>query len=199
MRVFAPIYERALLWAGHHRAPGYLAAMSAAEAVIFPVPPDVMLAPMTLARPERWFRFAAICTLASILGGLLGYALGSYALDAVWPLIERFGWVPGYFRVRELFLRHGFWIVFVAGFTPIPYKLFTIASGAAGIALLPFALASLVGRGARFFLVAGLVAWGGERLERNLRRHVETLGWLVAGAIVIAVLGWEFGAWGSDR
>lgn len=191
MKLFGPIYDRALRWAAHHHAPGYLAAMSAAESVIFPVPPDVMLAPMTLAQPRRWWRFALICTVASIVGGLLGYALGSYALDAIWPLIESMGWAPTFYHVQELFLRHGFWIVFVAGFTPIPYKVFTIASGATGIALVPFAVASFVGRGARFFLVAGLVAWGGERLERTLRRYVEGLGWLVAVVIVAAVIGWE--------
>jgi len=191
MRLFGPFYDRAMVWAGHHHAPGYLAAMSAAESVIFPVPPDVMLAPMTLAQPRRWAHFALICTVASIVGGLLGYALGSYALDAVWPMIERLGWSDAYFRVQALFQRHGFWIVFVAGFTPIPYKIFTIASGAAGIALLPFAIASFIGRGARFFLVAGLVAWGGERLERTLRRHVETIGWLVAAAVTVALLTWE--------
>lgn len=192
MRLFGPLYDRALVWAAHHRAPGFLAAMSAAESVIFPVPPDVMLAPMTLAQPRRWLRFATLCTLASLLGGLLGYALGSYALDAVWPLIERLGWAPAYFEVQALFQRYGFWIVFVAGFTPIPYKLFTIASGATGIPLIPFAVASFVGRGARFFLVAGLVAWGGERLERGLRRHVETLGWVVAGGVGVALVAWEW-------
>ncbi|HBK57622.1 MAG TPA: hypothetical protein DDZ76_15255 [Xanthomonadales bacterium] len=192
MKLFGPIYDRALRWAGHHHAPGYLAAMSAAESVIFPIPPDVMLAPMTLARPQRWWRFAAICTIASVLGGLLGYALGSYALDAIWPMIERLGWTPTYYRVQALFERYGFWIVFVAGFTPIPYKIFTIASGAAGIALLPFTLASLIGRGGRFFLVAGLVAWGGERLERTLRRYIEALGWIVAAAIMAALLVMEW-------
>lgn len=191
MKLFGPIYDSALRWAAHRHAPGYLAAMSAAESVIFPVPPDVMLAPMTLAQPRRWWRFALICTVASILGGLLGYALGSYALEAIWPFIDRMGWASTYFNVQALFQRYGFWIVFVAGFTPIPYKVFTIASGAAGIALIPFALASLIGRGARFFLVAGLVAWGGERLERTLRRYVEGLGWLTVVAIVTALIVME--------
>lgn len=193
MRLFGPIYDRALRWAAHHRAPGFLAAMSAAEAVIFPVPPDVMLVPMTLARPRNWYRYALICTLASIFGGLLGYALGSYALDAIWPWIETMGWAPRFFQVQALFERYGFWIVFVAGFTPIPYKLFTIASGAAGLGLLPFVVASFVGRGARFFLVAGLIAWGGERLERTLRRWVEGLGWGVAAVVLVALGWWEIG------
>lgn len=189
MRLFGPIYDRCLQWAAHHRAPGFLAAMSAAESVIFPVPPDVMLAPMTLARPQRWWRLAGICTLASVFGGLLGYALGMYALEAIWPWIERMGWDVRFFTVQGWFARYGFWIVLVAGFTPIPYKVFTIASGAAGMAMIPFVLGSLIGRGGRFFLVAGLVRLGGERLERMLRRYVEWLGWGVA-ALAIALLLW---------
>lgn len=114
--------------------------MSAAEAVIFPIPPDVMLAPMTLAQPRLWWRFASICTVASLLGGLLGYMLGSYLLDALWPWIERMGWASSFAHVQALFAQYGVWIVFVAGFTPIPYKIFTLASGATGIALIPFAV-----------------------------------------------------------
>lgn len=188
MRIFGALYDRCLRWAGHRHAPTYLAGLSAAESVVFPIPPDVMLAPMTLARPHRWWRFALLCTLASVAGGLLGYALGSLALDAVWPWIERSGRAEAFHEVQALFTRYGFWIVFVAGFTPIPYKVFTIASGAAGIGLIPFTLGSLVGRGGRFFLVAGLVAFGGERLERLIRRYVEWLGWIVAIAVVVVVI-----------
>lgn len=192
MRVFAPLYARCLVWARHHRAPGFLAAMSAAESVIFPVPPDVMLIPMTLAQPQRWARFALICTVASLIGGLLGYALGSYLLDALWPWIERLGWAGTFMRVQSLFAEYGFWIVFVAGFTPIPYKVFTLASGATGIGLLPFVVGSFVGRGARFFLVAGLIAWGGERLEQGLHRYIEWLGWVIALALLVLVAWLEW-------
>lgn len=189
MRLFGPIYDRCLEWAAHRRAPGFLAAMSAAESVVFPVPPDVMLAPMTLATPQRWWRLAAICTLASVFGGLLGYALGSFALEAIWPWIERVGWDARFYQVQGWFERYGFWIVLVAGFTPIPYKVFTIASGAAGMGLLPFVLGSLIGRGGRFFLVAGLIRLGGAPLERMLRRYVEWLGWGVA-ILAVGLLLW---------
>jgi membrane protein YqaA with SNARE-associated domain len=191
MRLFAPIYERCLYWAGHRHAERYLAAMSAAESVIFPIPPDVMLAPMTLAQPSRWLRFATICTLASVLGGALGYALGAFALDAVMPWIERAGKRETFEQIHGLFETYGFWIVFVAGFTPIPYKVFTLASGAAGMGFLPFILGSLVGRGGRFFLVAMLIRWGGARLESSLRRYVEWIGWGVLAAVVIGLLIWE--------
>jgi membrane protein YqaA with SNARE-associated domain len=194
MRLFGPIYDRCLVWARHHRAPRYLALLSAAESVIFPVPPDVMLAPMALARPKAWWRLAALCTVASVIGGLLGYVLGHFALEALWPWMVRMGWDDSFATVQSLFARYGFWIVFVAAFTPIPYKVFTIASGATGIALVPFLLGSLVGRGIRFFLVAGLIAWGGERLERGLRRYIEILGWAVALVVLLAVAWLEFRA-----
>lgn len=187
MRLFGPLYDRTLAWARHRHAPRYLALLSVAESVIFPIPPDVMLAPMALARPRAWWRLAALCTVGSVLGGLLGYALGHFALEAIWPWMLKMGWDDTFAQVQALFARHGFWIVFVAAFTPIPYKVFTIASGATGIAFLPFVLGSFIGRGIRFFLVAGLIAWGGERLERGLRRYVEILGWAVALVVLVAV------------
>ncbi|GAA4868865.1 YqaA family protein [Luteimonas vadosa] len=194
MRLFGPLYDRALQWARHRHAPRYLALLSASESVIFPVPPDVMLAPMALAKPGSWWRFALLCTVASVLGGLLGYAIGHFALDAIWPWMVKMGWDETFNHIQELFVRHGFWIVFVAAFTPIPYKVFTIASGATGIALLPFVLGSFIGRGIRFFLVAGLIAWGGERLERGLRRYIEILGWAVALLVLLAVAWLELRA-----
>ncbi|GAB3732177.1 YqaA family protein [Luteimonas pelagia] len=189
MRLFGPLYERALGWARHRHAPAYLAALSASESVIFPIPPDVMLAPMALARPARWWRFALLCTLASVAGGVLGYVLGHFALEAIWPWMLRMGWDDTFHHVQDLFVRYGFWFVFLAAFTPIPYKVFTIASGATGVAWPAFLLGSLIGRGARFFLVAGLVAWGGDRLEAVVRRYVEWLGWLMV-ALVAALLLW---------
>ncbi|MCE7032578.1 DedA family protein [Lysobacter sp. GX 14042] len=192
MRLFGPIYDRCRTWASHHLAARYLFWMSVAESIFFPVPVDVMLAPMALARPSRWWRLAVLCAVGSVLGGLVGYALGALALEATWPLIQRLGWDATFIHVQELFVRHGIWIVFVAAFTPIPYKVFTLAAGATGIGLLPFISGSLVGRGARFLLVAGLVAWGGPRVEPMLRRYIEVLGWLVALLVLIALAWMEF-------
>jgi membrane protein YqaA with SNARE-associated domain len=193
MRLFGPLYDRCIVWAGHRHAPTYMAVLSAAESVVFPIPPDVMLAPMTLAKPHAWFRLALLCTVASVLGGLLGYLLGAYALDLVMPWIERAGKLQTFHDIQALFQRYGFWIVFVAGFTPIPYKVFTIASGATGIGLLPFIVGSIVGRGGRFFLVTGLIRLGGERMAGVLRRYVEWLGWLV---IVLALVALAWLEWG---
>lgn len=189
MRVFGPIYDRCLALSKHTHAPWYLALVSAIESIFFPVPPDVMLVPMVLAQPPRWWRFAFLTMACSVAGGVIGYSLGFFALDAVLPWIERAGYADTYQTVQALFTRHGVWIMFVAAFTPIPFKVFTLAGGAAGMPLLPFVLASLVGRGGRFFLVAGLIAWGGPRVEPHLRRYIEGLGWLVA-VLVLGVIGW---------
>lgn len=188
MRLFGPLYDRVLAWAGHPHAPRYLGALSFAESSFFPVPPDVMLAPMTLARPDAAARYALLTTVASVAGGLAGYAIGYFALDLVHPWMQAAGWWEGYLQVRHWFEQWGFWAVLAAGFSPIPYKLFTIAAGALGMFLPVFALASVIGRGARFFLVAYLVRWGGPAVERRLKTHIEVLGWAFVGLLVVAYL-----------
>ncbi|MDX1594009.1 MAG: YqaA family protein [Gammaproteobacteria bacterium] len=179
MRVFSALYDRAMIWAVHRHAPWYLGGLSFAESSFFPIPPDVMLAPMSLARTDRAWWYAALTTATSVLGGLFGYLIGMLAIDAVLPWIVEAGYGARYEQAIEWFATWGVWVVFIAGFSPIPYKLFTIAAGASAMPLLPFTLASLVGRGARFFLVAGLMRWGGAPMERLLRSYIDRLGWLV--------------------
>lgn len=188
MRLFNGLYQRTLRWSRAARAPWYLAALSFSESSFFPVPPDVMLAPMSLAQPARAWRFAFITTLASVLGGLLGYAIGYFAMDLVEPWIRQAGYWDNYLRARAWFDTWGFWAVFVAGFSPIPYKLFTIAAGSMSMALGPFALASVIGRGARFYLVAGLLSWGGIRMEKALERYVEWIGWALVATLILVYL-----------
>ncbi len=188
MKLFSPLYSRAMIWSRHPRAPWYLGGLSFAESSFFPVPPDVMLAPMCLAMPRRAFYFALITTFASVAGGLFGYAIGYFAFDALQPWLQESHYWPAYQTAVEWFERWGFWAVFIAGFSPIPYKVFTIAAGALSMALLPFTVASFVGRGLRFFLVAGLMAWGGARMEAMLHRYVDRLGWALIGLIAVAVL-----------
>ena len=188
MRLFNGLYQRTLRWSRAPRAPWYLAALSFSESSFFPVPPDVMLAPMSLAQPARAWRFAFITTLASVVGGLLGYAIGYFAMDLVEPWIRQAGYWDNYLRARTWFDTWGFWAVFIAGFSPIPYKLFTIAAGSMSMALGPFALASVIGRGARFYLVAGLLSWGGIRMEKALERYVEWIGWALVAALILAYL-----------
>jgi membrane protein YqaA with SNARE-associated domain len=186
--LFQKLYDRTMAWSRHPNASWYLGVLSFAESSFFPIPPDVMLAPMSLSRPARAWHFAALTTITSVLGGLLGYLIGLFVFDLVEPLLHRFGYWDNYLLARDWFDRWGFWAVFLAGFSPIPYKVFTISAGAAAMSLWPFVIASLIGRGARFFLVSGLMRWGGERMEKNLRRHVELLGWITVAAAVVLYL-----------
>jgi len=191
MRIFSRLYDRALVWSRHPHAERYLAAVSFSESSFFPIPPDVLLAPMTLARPRQWLRLAALTTVTSVLGGLLGYLIGFAALEAVTPLLHRVGYWEHFETAHAWFERYGFWAIFAAGFTPIPYKVFTVAAGAAHMALLPFALGSLVGRGARYALVAGLVRWGGAPIEHHIRRYIDGIGWVTLAVLLVALLAWK--------
>jgi membrane protein YqaA with SNARE-associated domain len=193
MKLFSPLYRRVMEWSRHPHAPGYLVAMSFAESSFFPIPPDVMLAPMSLAAPARAWYFALLTTIASVAGGLFGYVIGHFALDLILPWLQQSHYWPAYQLAVEWFGRWGFWAIFVAGFSPIPYKAFTIAAGALSMALLPFTIASIIGRGLRFFLVAGLMAWGGARMEAMLHRYVDRLGW---ATVVLVTIG---GLWYGNR
>ncbi len=188
MRLFSSMYDRMLQWSRHPHAPRYLAGLSFAESSFFPIPPDVMLAPMSLATPKRAWYFAALTTLASVLGGLLGYLIGLFAFDLIQPYLQQWNYWEAYERAKLWFEEWGFWAIFLAGFSPIPYKVFTITAGVIAMPLLPFTLASAIGRGARFFLVAGLMAWGGERMERVLHRYVDLLGWVMVVVFVVVIL-----------
>lgn len=188
MRWFSKLYDRVMQWAVHRHAQWYLAGLSFAESSFFPIPPDVMLAPMSLADTKKAWRYAAITTAASVIGGIAGYLIGVFAFEMISPWIERAGYSDKYQLAVDWFDQWGVWTILIAGFSPIPYKIFTIASGVISMAFLPFVLASFVGRGARFFLVAGLMVWGGERMEKHLRRYIDILGWLFVVIIVIAFL-----------
>ncbi|HHQ14979.1 MAG TPA: DedA family protein [Chromatiales bacterium] len=184
MKLFSRLYDRVMSWSAHRHAPYYLGALSFAESSFFPVPPDVMLAPMVLARPDKAVRFASLTTLMSVIGGLAGFAIGMLAIDLVMPLLDRFGYMDAFSRAQQWFADWGFWAILLAGFSPIPYKVFTIAAGALSMPLLPFTAASLIGRGSRFFIVAGLVAWGGPRIEARLKQYVDVIGWLLVALLV---------------
>lgn len=185
--LFGRLYDMTLRWAAHRRAPWFLGALSFAESSFFPIPPDVMLAPMVLARPRRAWVLALLTTIASVAGGVFGYAIGYFALELVLPLLERLNYMDKYQIAATWFEQWGFWVVLVAGFSPIPYKVFTIAAGAAVLNPVVFVLASLVGRGGRFFLVAGVLAWGGPRIEPWLRTYIERIGWATVALLAAGV------------
>lgn len=196
MKLFAPLYERTLAWSRHRRAPEYLAGLSFAEAIVFPVMPEVMLAPMCLAQPARAFRFAWISLFFSIIGAVIGYLLGHYAFELVRPMLDSLGWLERIdAEVQELHAislnSHWkvFWLLVLAGFMPIPLKIFTWASGIVGVPMLPFLAAMLVGRGKRVLLLALVIRIGGERAERALNRWIEQIGW-AAVVILVALVGW---------
>ena len=189
MKIFQMMYDKALQWAKHRHAPRYLALLSFTESVIFPIPPDVMLAPMALAERSKAWAYAWLTTIASVLGGIAGYWLGYWLFDpVVRPMIEKLGYQEVFAQVEQWFQQYGVWIVFIAGFSPIPYKLFTVSAGLLHMAFLPFVIASFIGRASRFFLVAGLMYWGGERMQQKLRDIVDWLGWgtvLLAGILYL--------------
>lgn len=191
MKLFSSLYLRAMRWSRHPHASWYLGGMSFAESSFFPIPPDVMLAPMCLANPSQAWRLALLTTLTSVAGGLAGYAIGYFAIDAVQPWLQQSHYWSAYQTAVEWFGLWGFWAVFIAGFSPIPYKMFTISAGALSMALLPFTIASLIGRGARFFLVAALMAWGGTRMEAALHRYIDRLGWTMVALLAIGFLAYR--------
>ena len=194
LKLFGPLYEKTLAWSRHPRAPTFLFVLSFFEAIIFPVPPEVMLAPMSLAQPRRAFWFAALSLAGSTIGMFIGYAIGYFALEAAMPLLAKFGYAAQFEEIKRQAAENGFWLLLIAGFTPIPFKVFTLASGAVGMPLLPFFLGALIGRGKRVFLVAGAIRLGGERAEAALHRHIEPVGW-GALAVLALLVGWL--AWRS--
>ncbi len=189
MRLFSVMYDRVMSWSRHRHAAWYLGGLSFAESSFFPIPPDVMLAPMSLGQPSKAWRFALLTTLASAAGGLFGYFIGVFAFELIEPLVGVGGrYHDAFLHGEQWFERWGVWAVFLAGFSPIPYKIFTITAGVMSMALIPFFVASLVGRGARFFLVAALMAWGGAPMERRLRQYVDTIGWVMVALIGLYIL-----------
>ncbi len=183
--MFQHWYDKALQWSKHRHAAKYLCALSFAESSFFPIPPDVMLAPMALSQPDKAMHFALLTTVASVLGGMLGYMIGFFIFDSIAPWLQTSHYWGNYLTAKSWFEQWGFWAVFVAGFSPIPYKVFTIAAGTLSMVFLPFVLASIIGRGGRFFLVALLLSAGGEKLEAKLREYMDRLGWATVALVVI--------------
>lgn len=188
MKIFGWLYDKVLSWSKHRRAPVILAGISFSESVIFPIPPDVMLAPMAMTQPQRAWYFAGLTTVCSVLGGLAGYWLGYFLFEPlVLPIVEWAGYQSKLTQVMNWFQEYGFWIIFIAGFSPLPYKLFTVTGGMLNIALIPFLLGSAFSRGIRFFLVAWLMKTGGPAMADRLRVYVDRIGW---GMVLVAVIAY---------
>ncbi|WP_022952989.1 YqaA family protein [Leucothrix mucor] len=188
MKLFSNIYKKVIELAKHRNAEYYLGGLSFAESSFFPIPPDVMLMPMSLARPDRWIRYALLTTIASVLGGVAGYLIGMWAFEWLESILTTGGYEDRFEQAKNLFSTWGVWAVLAAGFSPIPYKLFTITAGLLSMAFIPFLIASAIGRGARFFLVAGLVAKAGPTMEPTILKYIEWLGWLVVGLLIMIII-----------
>ncbi len=178
-------YEWMLTIAEKPAAPYVLGAVSFAESSFFPLPPDIMMVPMSLARPDRAWFYAALCTATSVLGGLLGYAIGALLYDTVghW-LFHLYGLEGGAAAFREAYAKYGVWIILLKGVTPIPYKLVTITSGFAGFDFLTFTLLSIITRGARFAIFAALLGRYGPAIKGLLDRHLGLAVALLLATIV---------------
>lgn len=188
MKIFSYLYDKTLQWSSNRRAPLYLAGVAFAESSFFPIPPDVMLISMGLAIPKKSWYFAAITTLFSVLGGLFGYLIGHFCMEYIRPFVESTRYAADFNQVELWFHHYGTIIVFIAAFSPFPYKLFTIAAGGLSVPLFPFLFGSLLGRGTRFFLVSTLMYFSGERLHANLRAYIEWIGWSFIILVFLIIL-----------
>ena len=183
------LYSRTLAMAAHRHAMLAMALISFAESSFLPLPPDFLLVPMTLAQPRRAWWIATVCTVTSVLGGYVGYAIGYFVFDALGrPLFEFYHMMDKYEAFKATFAQWGVWIIIIKGLTPIPFKLVTIASGAAQFNLLAFTLASIVCRGLRFFVLAALLWRFGEPIREFIERRLMLVTSLVAAALVGGVL-----------
>lgn len=185
-RIHRRLYDWVLSWADTRYGATALFLLAFAESSVFPIPPDVLLIALVLGSPSRWWKLGALSTLGSTIGGAVGYLIGKFLMDGVGMRIIDFYHAHAYFeQVRNWYLQYDLWIVFVAAFTPIPYKVFTIASGAFDMNLLGFCAVSFVGRGARFFLVAGLLRVAGPAMKRFIDKYFD----LLAVAFVVLLIG----------
>jgi membrane protein YqaA with SNARE-associated domain len=180
------LYMRTLALAASPRAPWWLAGVAFAESSVFPIPPDALLIPMVLARPDRAWRLAAICTVASVVGGVLGYIIGFAVFDQVaQPILRLYGYGAAYAAFQAKFQEYGLWIILIKGLTPIPYKIVTIAAGAARFDFAWFMAASVLTRGARFFIVATLLHFFGDSVRVFIERRLT----LVTSVLAIGIVG----------
>jgi len=187
------LYDWVLGWAEHPAGVAALAVLAFAESSFFPVPPDVLLIALAMGKPKRSMWFATVCSIGSVVGGVFGYGLGSLFWQALHPYF--YAYVPGFtaakfLYIKALYEKWNFWVVFTAGFTPIPYKVFTVSAGLFGVNFGLFLLASAVSRSARFFLVAGLIWRYGPPIKAFIERYFNLLAilftvLLIGGFIVI--------------
>ena len=183
------LYDRTIALSASPHALWWVAIVSFAESSFFPIPPDVMLIPLLLARPATAWRYAAVCTIASVAGGVLGYWIGYSVFDQLaQPIIAFYGYSQKFAAFQALYQEYGLWLILAKGLTPIPYKIVTIASGAAHFDFTVFVAASIVTRGARFFLLAALLYFYGERIRDFVEQRLMLVTMTILGGIVVGFL-----------
>ncbi len=188
MRPFHSIYNKILDYSSSRFAILWLSAISFLESIILPVPlQDLLLASMSLRNRSKAFYFAAICTIASVLGALLGYYIGVQAENHILPILINLSYESKFETAQMYFQTYGIYIILIAGFSPIPYKVFTIAAGMMSMSLLPFVVFSLIARGARYFLISFLVRKFGKMADAWLNKYIDWLGYLLIIAIALFI------------
>ena len=184
MTLFASPYRKMMAWCQNRKSTRYLYGLSLIESIFFPIPPDVILAPMCVARPEYAFRLAAMTTLFSVTGGVIGYLIGFFIFDQIQPwLVTSYLW-DVYQQAKLLIDQWGVWIILTAGFSPVPYKIFTLGAGVLEQNFILFFIASVLGRSMRFFLLAWLLKKLGATMLPRIERKIETIGWIMVGTLV---------------
>lgn len=192
-RLIRRMYGWVIGWSQKPQAEKALGGIAVAESSFFPIPPDPLLIAMVLAKPQKYIRFALICTIGSVVGGVIGYAIGAGLFETVgkW-IIETYDLQAEFIEVGNLYAEYTVLAVIIAGFTPIPYKLFAIAAGMFSINLPLFILASIIGRGGRFFLVATLMHHFGPRFKDKIEKYIDILGIIFVVMIVLGVWAIKF-------
>ena len=189
MRPFHSVYSKILDWSTSRFAILWISLINFLESSILPLPlQDLLLASMSLKNRSKAFYFAAICTVASVLGAVVGYYIGVYAINLIMPMLDKFNYMPELYSAEKYFNKYGIWIILIAGFSPIPYKLFTITAGMMAMPIIPFVALSLVARGARYFLISYLVRKLGKMADTWLNKYIDWLGYFLI--IIIAFFVW---------
>jgi len=187
--IFKHLYNRCMSWAEHQHRERYLVGVSVFESFIFPLPTALLMIPMVIATPDKWLRLATLTTVMSVLGAFVGYYLGYAAISMIEPWVIKMGWWDQLLLAKNEFAVYGVWAVTLGAVTPAPFKLFTITAGILSMSLLPFFFAALLGRALHFYLIAGLMAWAGPKMEPVVRKYIEWLGWAL---IVIALFAYVY-------
>ncbi|MFM1606533.1 MAG: YqaA family protein [Candidatus Pseudothioglobus sp.] len=187
MRPFHTLYNKILDWSSSRFAIFWLSLISFLESSILPYPiQDLLLASMSLKNRSKAYYFATICTISSVLGAIAGYFIGVYAINFIMPMLDKLNYLPELYSAEQLFNNYGVLIILIAGFSPIPYKLFTISAGMMSMPLLPFVAFSIIARGARYFLISLLVRKFGKKTDAWLNKYIDRLGYLL---IIVVALG----------